>query len=39
MNLIKRIVKEAVLLPYRVLQGIDAAVGEDVDSEKEKEKK
>jgi len=39
MNIVKRIVKEAILLPYRVLQGIDAAVGEVVDSEKEKEKK
>jgi len=28
MNIIKRIVKEIVLVPYRALQGVDAAANE-----------
>jgi len=30
MNIIKRIVKETVLIPYRVLQGLEAAASEVV---------
>ena len=36
MNIIKRIVKETVLVPYRVLQGLGAAMDEVVDPKKEK---
>jgi hypothetical protein len=36
MNIIKRIVKETVLAPYRVLQGLGAAMDEVTDSKKEK---
>lgn len=38
MNIVKRIVKAALLLPYRVVQGIEAAVDEIVDPPKEKKK-
>ena len=31
MSIIKRIVKETVLIPYRVLQGVQAAMDEVVD--------
>jgi len=38
MNIIKKIVKETVLLPYRVVQGLGAAMDEvtEVDTKKEK---
>ena len=35
MNIIKRIVKETVLVPYRVLQGLGAALDEIADSVEE----
>ena len=34
-NIIKRIVKETVLVPYRVLQGLGAALDEIADSVEE----
>jgi hypothetical protein len=36
MNIIKRIVKETVLVPYRVLQGLGAVMDEVADSKKGK---
>jgi len=36
MNIIKRIVKEAVLIPYRVVQGLQAAIDEVADPKKGK---
>jgi len=36
MNIIKRIVKETVLIPYRVVQGLGAAMDEVVDPKKER---
>ena len=36
MNIIKRIVKETALVPYRVLQGLQAAMDEVVDPKKKK---
>ena len=38
MNIIKRIVKETVLIPYRVVQGLGAAMDEVVDPKKERRK-
>jgi len=35
MNILKRIVKETVLIPYRVLQGLGAAMDEVHDPKKE----
>lgn len=34
MNIIKRIVKETVLIPYRALQGLQAAMDEVADPKK-----
>jgi hypothetical protein len=34
MNLLKRIVKETVLIPYRILQGLGAAMDEVVEPKK-----
>lgn len=31
MNIVKRVVKETALIPYRVLQGLQAAMDEVVD--------
>jgi len=39
MNIIKRAVKEALLVPFRVLQGIDAAVAEVTEGKDEGGKK
>jgi len=36
MNILKRVVKEALLIPYRPLQGVDAALGEVTDTEPKK---
>lgn len=34
MNIIKRIVKETVLVPYRILEGLGAAMDEVIGSKK-----
>lgn len=40
MNILQRIVRETVLVPYRVLQGLQAAMDEVTgETKKEKEKK
>ena len=38
MNIIKKIVKETVLAPYRVLQGLGAAMDEVIDPKKEEKR-
>ena len=38
MNIIKKIVKETVLLPYRVVQGLGAAMDEVTEGDAKKEK-
>jgi len=35
-NIIKRIVKETILVPYRVLQGLEAAASEVIDEKPKK---
>ena len=38
MNIIKKIVKETVLVPYRVFEGVVAAMDEVIDPKKEDKK-
>ena len=38
MNIIKKIVKETVLVPYRVVQGLVAAMDEVIDPEEAKKR-